>query len=50
MREISKAMARYLHNSGRTVYRLYEDGTEAQISNLLEIDEHVRNGGIFGEE
>jgi hypothetical protein len=50
MREISKAMAMYLHNSGKIVYRLYEDGTEAQYLDCLEINENFEDGGIFGTE
>ncbi len=50
MLEVSEAMARYLYNRGEVIYKLYEDGTEAEVDDLSEINEHLEYGGIFGVE
>lgn len=49
MKEISEQMARYLFHTGREVYRLYEDGTEAMVNEHADIPEHAIDG-IFGVE
>lgn len=47
MIEISKEMAKYLFNTDKEVFKLYDDGCEAVIEDFEEIDKHE---GIFGRE
>lgn len=47
MKQVSREMAYYLFNSNKEVFRLYNDGTEAVIEDIYQLNLHE---GIFGVE
>lgn len=50
MEEISYEEALRLFKDNKCVYLLYNDNTEAQVENIVDIVQHCNVGGLFGVE